>query len=60
VLEYVFVKAMPDVPRADVVAALLVFRLLYLLIPLVFACVVVVVFERSRLARRGEVTPDEA
>jgi hypothetical protein len=58
VLEYVFVKAMPDVPRADVVAALLVFRLLYLLIPLVFACFVVVVFERSRLARRGEATPE--
>jgi uncharacterized membrane protein YbhN (UPF0104 family) len=57
VLEYVFVKAMPEIPKADVVAALLVFRLLYLLVPLVFAIVVVILFERSRLAdalkRRG-------
>lgn len=49
VLEFVFLKAMPDVPASDVVAALLVFRLLYLLIPLVFACVVVIVFERQKV-----------
>lgn len=57
VLEYVFVTAMPEMPKADVVAALLVFRLLYLLLPLVFAIVVVILFERSRLTealkRRG-------
>lgn len=50
VLEFVFLKAVPNVAQADVVAALLVFRLLYLLLPLVFACVVVLLFERSRLA----------
>jgi uncharacterized membrane protein YbhN (UPF0104 family) len=50
VLEFVFIKAMPDVPAADVVAALLVFRLLYLLIPLVFSIVVVILFERSQLS----------
>jgi hypothetical protein len=50
VLEIAFVKAMPDIPRADLVAALLVFRLLYLIIPLVFALVVVVMFERQRIA----------
>jgi glycosyltransferase 2 family protein len=50
VLEFAFVKAMPDAPRADLVAALLVFRLLYLVIPLVFALVVVVLFERQRIA----------
>ena len=49
VLELVFLKAMPGVSSADVVAALLVFRLLYLLIPLAFACVVVLFFERKRL-----------
>jgi uncharacterized membrane protein YbhN (UPF0104 family) len=32
------------------VAALLVFRLLYLIVPLVFAIVMVVLFERARLA----------
>jgi glycosyltransferase 2 family protein len=50
VLEFAFVKAMPDTPPADLVAALLVFRLLYLIIPLVFALIVVVLFERQRIA----------
>jgi glycosyltransferase 2 family protein len=50
VLELLFVNAMPDVPPAQLVAALLVFRLLYLIIPLVFALVVVVLFERQRIA----------
>jgi uncharacterized membrane protein YbhN (UPF0104 family) len=50
VLEFVFVKAMPDMAKADVVAALLVFRLLYLLIPLAFSIIVVLLFERQRLA----------
>lgn len=49
VLEFVFLKAMPDVSASDVIAALLVFRLLYLLTPLLFACVVVIVFERQKL-----------
>ena len=49
VLEFVFLKAMPDVSASDVIVALLVFRLLYLLIPLLFACVVVIVFERQKL-----------
>jgi uncharacterized membrane protein YbhN (UPF0104 family) len=52
VLEFVFVKALPDAPPQDVVAALLVFRLLYLVIPLLLGIVCVVLFERSRLVRR--------
>ena len=51
VLELVFMNAMPDVPQADVLAALLVFRLLYLIVPLVFGIVAVILFERSRLTR---------
>lgn len=51
VLEAVFLMAMPGVPKADVIAALLVFRLLYLLIPLAFSLIVVVLFERSRLSK---------
>jgi uncharacterized membrane protein YbhN (UPF0104 family) len=56
VFELVFIKAMPDVPRLKVLAALLVFRLFYLIIPLLFALVVVVLFERRKLAQvlRGE------
>jgi uncharacterized membrane protein YbhN (UPF0104 family) len=58
VLEYSFLKAMPDAPPANVLAALLVFRLLYLILPLLFSLIVVVVFERDRIgalirARRG-------
>ena len=49
VLEYSFLKAMPDAPAAKVLAALLVFRLLYLILPLLFSLVVVVVFERGRI-----------
>ena len=48
VLEYLFLKAAPELNAADVIAALLVFRLLYLLIPLIFACVVVLIFERKQ------------
>ncbi len=48
VLEYLFLKAAPDLSVPDVIAALLVFRLLYLLIPLIFACGVVLIFERKQ------------
>ena len=50
VLELTFIKVVPDAPRADVIAALLVFRLLYLILPLLFSLVVVVLFERERIA----------
>jgi uncharacterized membrane protein YbhN (UPF0104 family) len=50
VLELVFVKAMPDAPVANVLAALIVFRILYLLVPLAFAIVMVFLFERQRIA----------
>ena len=51
VLELVFVAMMPDVPKADVIAALLVFRVFYLLLPFAVAIMVVLLFERARLAR---------
>ena len=50
VLEFVFISAMPSIPKPEIVAALLVFRLFYLLVPLAFAIVVVIVFERGHLA----------
>jgi uncharacterized membrane protein YbhN (UPF0104 family) len=46
VLEYTFIEAVPDAPKANVVAALLVFRLLYLIVPLIFALIVVLAYER--------------
>jgi uncharacterized membrane protein YbhN (UPF0104 family) len=51
VLELAFVAMMPDVPKADLIAALLVFRLFYLLLPFAMAIVVVLLFERARLAK---------
>ncbi|MFA7415596.1 MAG: lysylphosphatidylglycerol synthase domain-containing protein [Rhizobium sp.] len=53
VLELVFVMGLPDVPQADVIAALLVFRLFYLLIPLAIALLVIPVFERTQF-RAGQ------
>ena len=50
VFELLFIKLMPDVARVKVLAALLVWRLFYLIIPLLFAIVVVVIFERGRLS----------
>jgi uncharacterized membrane protein YbhN (UPF0104 family) len=49
VLELVFLKAMPGAPQDGVLAALLLFRLLYLLIPLGLAVFVVLGFEKRRL-----------
>ena len=51
VLEFCFVKGMPDIPRGEVLAALIAFRLLYLVIPLAFAIVTVFQFERWRLSK---------
>ena len=67
VLEIAFLSGLPDAPQANVVAALLVFRLLYLIIPLVFSLAVVLVFERRRWrslvplgARRAHAGDDQA
>ncbi len=52
VLELAFLVALPDVAQADVLAALLVFRLFYLLIPLAISLIVVVYFEREQWLKR--------
>lgn len=52
VFELVFLTLMPDVPRLQVLAALLVWRLFYLIIPLLAALVVVALFERKKLAEK--------
>ena len=51
VLEIVFLAGLSDMDPASVMAALLVFRLFYLIIPLILAIFVVLGFERSQLAR---------
>ena len=52
VLEIVFLAGMPEMHDAAVLAALLVFRLFYLIIPLVLAIGIVLGFERAQF-RRG-------
>jgi glycosyltransferase 2 family protein len=51
VFELVFVAIMPDVPKAEVLAALIIFRLFYLIIPFAIAIAVVLLFERARVAQ---------
>jgi uncharacterized membrane protein YbhN (UPF0104 family) len=51
VFELVFLTAMPGIPKPDVLAALIIFRLFYLLIPFALSIVVVLLFERARLAQ---------
>jgi hypothetical protein len=51
VFELVFITAMPDIPKVDVLAALIIFRLFYLLIPFAISIFVVLMFERARLAQ---------
>lgn len=51
VLEALFLLALPDVNPADVIAALLVFRLFYLLIPFAVSLIIILVFERNQLIK---------
>ena len=51
VFELIFLTAMPDVAKPAVLAALLVFRLFYLLIPFAISIAVVLLYERARLAQ---------
>ncbi len=50
VFELVFLKSMPGAPQDGVLAALLLWRLLYLLLPLALAIPVIMGFEERRLA----------
>ncbi len=52
VLELVFLTGLPDMNHADVLAALIIFRLFYLLIPFALSLLVVLYFERSQLLLR--------
>ena len=49
VFDLLFINALPTIPKTKVLAAVLMFRLFYLLIPLAFAVIVVILFERRRL-----------
>lgn len=51
VFEVVFLAGLQHMDQAGVIAALLVFRLFYLIIPLILALIVVLLFERSQFGR---------
>jgi uncharacterized membrane protein YbhN (UPF0104 family) len=51
VFEVVFLTGLSDMDPVGVLAALLVFRLLYLIVPLLFALLVVFLFEHSQFGR---------
>lgn len=61
VMEAVFLAIMPGVPATAVFAALLVWRLFYLILPLILSIPVIIAFEHSQLgavAREVEPPPD--
>jgi uncharacterized membrane protein YbhN (UPF0104 family) len=53
VMEAVFLAIVHTVPPSDVIAALLIWRLFYLLIPLALSLPVIVAFERAQLKAGG-------
>nr|WP_275064876.1 MULTISPECIES: YbhN family protein [Bartonella] len=57
VLEALFITGMPDVNPTDVIAALIVFRILYLIIPLIISLFVVAIFEAQQYWKRAPKTP---
>lgn len=58
VLELMFIAAMPELNPADVLAALAIFRLLYLIIPFLIALMVVVIFERGQYVAERKRQPE--
>lgn len=52
VLEVVFLAGLSEMDQADVLAALIIFRLFYLLVPLALSLIVVLFFERQQLRNR--------
>lgn len=57
VMEAVFLAVMPGVPAPAVFAALLVWRMFYLILPLVFSLPIVLAFERAQLKRSTRIAP---
>jgi uncharacterized membrane protein YbhN (UPF0104 family) len=53
VLELAFINGLPDMDQADVLAALIVFRLLYLIAPFILSLFMILIFERQQYSRNG-------
>ncbi|WP_455480336.1 lysylphosphatidylglycerol synthase transmembrane domain-containing protein [Bartonella sp. B12(2025)] len=59
VLEALFITGMPNINPTDVVAALIVFRMLYLIIPLIISLFIVAIFEARQYWKRIPKIPPE-
>ncbi|WP_273723453.1 YbhN family protein [Bartonella sp. AU18XJBT] len=59
VLEALFITGMPNINPTDVIAALIVFRMFYLIIPFIISLFVVVIFEAQQYWKRASKTPPE-
>ncbi|EJF95920.1 lysylphosphatidylglycerol synthase domain-containing protein [Bartonella taylorii] len=59
VLEALFITGMPNINPTDVIAALIVFRMLYLIIPLIISLFVVAIFEAQQYWKQVPKTPPE-
>nr|WP_275046220.1 MULTISPECIES: YbhN family protein [unclassified Bartonella] len=57
VLEALFITGMPSIDPTDVIAALIVFRILYLIIPLIISLFVVAIFEAQQYWKRAPKIP---
>ena len=57
VMEAVFLAVMPGIPASSVLAALMVWRLFYLLLPLALSIPAILLFERSQLGRSKNLQP---
>ena len=57
VLEVTFIAALPEIPTADLLAALIVFRCFYLLAPFALSLFVVLGFEMAQWRARAETPP---
>lgn len=60
VMETVFIAVMPGLPATAVFAALLVWRLLYLIIPLALSIPLILMFERSQISKTLHDAPPPA
>ena len=60
VFEYVALAGLSDMNKVGVLAALVVFRMAYLIVPLIVAMIVVIVFERNQLRTQPLSSPPVA
>ncbi|MDD9333802.1 MAG: UPF0104 family protein, partial [Bartonella sp.] len=57
VLEALFITGMPNTDPTDVIAALIVFRILYLIIPFIISLFFMAIFETKQYFKRIQQTP---